>query len=106
MAAKSCDAAWPIFPWSFTATTSLASRKCRPRFITSSANYWRYSFVAKLELYGTASCPYTQEMREWLQWRRCELLEYDVEADATARQRLHCLAAEVRTVPVLVEDGN
>jgi len=62
--------------------------------------------VAKLELYGTASCPYTQEMREWLQWRRCEFLEYDVEADATARQRLHCLAAEVRTVPVLVEDGN
>jgi len=62
--------------------------------------------VAKLELYGTASCPYTQQMREWLQWRRCEFLEYDVEADATARQRLHCLAAEVRTVPVLVEDGN
>ena len=62
--------------------------------------------MAKLELYGTASCPYTQEMREWLQWRRCEFLEYDVEADATARQRLHCLAAEVRTVPVLVEDGN
>jgi hypothetical protein len=31
--------------------------------------------MAKLELYGTGSCPYTEELREWL------------------------------TVPILVEDG-
>jgi len=61
--------------------------------------------VAKLELYGTASCPYTQEMREWLEWRRCAFSEYDVEADAQARSRMRALAGDVRTVPILVEDG-
>jgi len=61
--------------------------------------------VAKLELYGTASCPYTQEMREWLEWKRCEFVEYDVEADAEARSRMRSLAGEVRTVPLLVDDG-
>lgn len=61
--------------------------------------------MAKLELYGTASCPYTQEMREWLEWKRCEFVEYDVEADAEARSRMRSLAGEVRTVPLLVDDG-
>jgi glutaredoxin 3 len=61
--------------------------------------------VAKFELYGTAVCPYTQEMREWLEWRRCEFVEYDVEADAEARRRMRALAGAGRTVPVLVEDG-
>ena len=61
--------------------------------------------MAKFELYGTAGCPYTQEMREWLQWRRCEFVEYDVEADAEARGRMRALAGVSRTVPVLVEDG-
>lgn len=37
--------------------------------------------MAKLELFGTASCPYTQELREWLEWRRREFVEYDIEAD-------------------------
>ena len=44
----------------------------------------------KLELYGTASCPYTQEMREWLEWRGCEFVEYDVEADREALERMLC----------------
>ena len=61
--------------------------------------------MAKFELYGTAGCPYTQEMREWLEWRRCEFVEYDVEADAEARGRMRALAGAGRTVPVLVEDG-
>jgi mycoredoxin len=61
--------------------------------------------VAKFELYGTAGCPYTQEMREWLEWRRCGFVEYDVEADAEARGRMRALAGAGRTVPVLVEDG-
>jgi glutaredoxin len=61
--------------------------------------------VAKFELYGTAGCPYTQEMREWLEWRGCEFAEYDVEADADARARMRALAGAERTVPVLVEDG-
>ena len=61
--------------------------------------------MAKLELYGTNSCPYTQEMREWLEWRRCDFTEYDVEADPEARGRMRALAGANRTVPVLVEDG-
>jgi glutaredoxin len=61
--------------------------------------------VAKLELYGTASCPYTVEMREWLAWRRREFVEYDVEADPAALARMQVLAGGQRTVPVLVEDG-
>jgi glutaredoxin len=61
--------------------------------------------VAKLELFGTARCPYTVEMREWLEFGRRDFVEYDVEADPQARARLRAIAAEVRTVPVLVEDG-
>jgi glutaredoxin len=61
--------------------------------------------VARLELFGTARCPHTEEMRDWLEWKRCEYVEYDVEADATALHRLRELAAGQRSVPVLVEDG-
>lgn len=61
--------------------------------------------MAKLELYGTASCPYTQELREWLEWTRREFEEYDIEVDPEARKRMHSLDSSLRTVPVLVEDG-
>jgi glutaredoxin len=61
--------------------------------------------VAKLELFGTARCPHTQEMREWLEWKRSAFVEYDVEADPAARQRMRALASGQRSVPVLVEDG-
>jgi glutaredoxin len=61
--------------------------------------------MPKLELYGTASCPYTSEMREWLEWNRSEFIEYDVEADSDARERMHQLAQAPFTVPLLVEDG-
>ncbi len=61
--------------------------------------------MAKLELFGTARCPHTQEMREWLEWKRCDFVEYDVEADTAARGRMRELAAGQRGVPVLVEDG-
>ena len=61
--------------------------------------------MAKLELYGTRSCPYTQEMREWLEFRGREFVEYDVDADRAARERVRALASGQRTVPVLVEDG-
>jgi len=59
----------------------------------------------KLELYGTARCPYTREIREWLEWNRREFEEYDVEADPQARSRMRALAADQRTVPLLIEDG-
>jgi len=61
--------------------------------------------VTRYELYGTAGCPYTRDMREWLELRRAEFAEYDVEADAEARARLRKLAGSQRTVPVLVEGG-
>ena len=60
--------------------------------------------MATLELYGTRSCPYTQELREWLEWTRREFVEFDVEADPAARQRMHSLDASLLTVPVLVEN--
>jgi len=61
--------------------------------------------VARLELYGTARCPHTGEMREWLEWKRSEFVEYDVEADSVARGRMREIARGQRTVPLLVEDG-
>jgi glutaredoxin len=61
--------------------------------------------VARFELYGTARCPHTQEVREWLQWRGSDFVEYDVEADPLARHRMRGLSAGQRSVPVLVEDG-
>jgi glutaredoxin len=56
-------------------------------------------------LYGTAGCPYTREMREWLEWNRREYVEFDVESDAAARERMRAIDKSVRTVPVLVQDG-
>jgi glutaredoxin len=61
--------------------------------------------VGRLELFGAARCPYTQEVREWLEWRRCDFVEYDVEADPVARRRMRELAGGQRNVPLLVEDG-
>jgi len=60
--------------------------------------------VARLELYGTARCPYTQEMREWLEWLGHEFVEYEVDADIAARRRLRELSGGQRNVPVLIED--
>jgi len=61
--------------------------------------------VAKLELFGSASCPHTREMREWLEWRGAEFVEFDVEADPAARNRMRNLTGGQRTVPVLVDNG-
>jgi len=61
--------------------------------------------MATLELFGTASCPHTSEMREWLEWQGREFVEYDVERDAAALARMRALADGPRIVPVLVEDG-
>ncbi|MBV8068751.1 MAG: glutaredoxin [Acidobacteriaceae bacterium] len=57
------------------------------------------------ELFGTSSCPYTQELREWLEWNRRDFAEYDVEADSEALARMQALTDGQRTVPVLVEGG-
>jgi glutaredoxin 3 len=48
--------------------------------------------MPNLELYGTASCPYTSEMREWLEWKGRDFEEFDVELDEDARERMHSLS--------------
>ena len=50
-------------------------------------------------------CIRDREMREWLEWKGTEFVEYDVEADPLARDRMRSLVDGQRTVPVLV-DGN
>jgi glutaredoxin 3 len=44
-------------------------------------------------------------MREWLERKRSEFVEYDVEADSVARGRMREIAGGQRTVPILVQDG-
>lgn len=61
--------------------------------------------MADFELYGTARCPYTQDMRDWLEFNHKDFVEYDVEADPEARQRMRDLDSSLRKVPVLVENG-
>lgn len=61
--------------------------------------------MPRVELYGAAGCPHTRDMREWLEWKGNEIIEYDVEIDPAARKRLSDLAGSQITVPVLVRDG-
>ena len=61
--------------------------------------------MATRELFGTSTCPYTRDLREWLEWRGLDFDEYDVEASTEARERMRAIAGPERTVPVLVEDG-
>jgi glutaredoxin len=58
-----------------------------------------------MELFGTASCPHTAEMRDWLELRGLEFVEYDVEQDREALARMRELTGGQRLVPVLIEDG-
>ena len=57
------------------------------------------------ELYGAASCPFTPEMREHLEWQGKEFVEYDVERDPAALERLRAATGGQTTVPVLLEEG-
>jgi glutaredoxin 3 len=57
-----------------------------------------------LELFGSSGCPYTAEMREWLEFGRRDFVEFDVETDAAALARMRESTGQ-RTVPVLLEDG-
>ncbi|HVN06871.1 MAG TPA: Uxx-star family glutaredoxin-like (seleno)protein [Bryobacteraceae bacterium] len=61
--------------------------------------------MSRYELYGTARCPYTREMREWLELRGLGFVEYDVEDDPAALQRMKSVSGGQRSVPVLVEQG-
>ena len=61
--------------------------------------------MADLELFGGGGCQYTAEMRDQLLWDERDFIEYDVENDAVAFQRMVALTGGQRTIPVLVEDG-
>ena len=61
--------------------------------------------MPRYELFGTASCVFTGELREWLEWQGHDYIEYDVEADSEARARMLALSGGQRMVPVLAEDG-
>jgi glutaredoxin 3 len=61
--------------------------------------------MPRLELYGSAQCPYTRELREWLEWTRRDFREYDVESDPSAYERMRDFTGGAFSVPVLVEDG-
>ena len=61
--------------------------------------------MSRYELYGTSTCPYIRDVREWLEDRRADITEFDIEAAEAARERMRALAAGQRTVPVLVEAG-
>ena len=58
-----------------------------------------------LELYTTAGCPYSEAAREDLEWRGVKFVEYDVERDPEARERMLGITGGNRTVPVIVEEG-
>ena len=57
-----------------------------------------------LELFGSSNCPFTQEMREWLEFSRREFVEFDVDADPVALLRMREATGQ-HTVPVLLENG-
>ena len=61
--------------------------------------------MPKVELYGTKTCPYTEDAREWLEWNQRDFVEYDVDFDHQALERMLTLTAGQRTIPVLVEEG-
>ena len=59
----------------------------------------------QIELYTTSGCPYSAAAREDLEWRGAEFVEYDVEQDREAYERMLHLTGGNRTVPVIVEEG-
>lgn len=61
--------------------------------------------MARVELFGSARCEHTESMREWLEWRGVRFIEYDLDVDPAARERLKILGGGHRLVPALAEDG-
>jgi glutaredoxin 3 len=61
--------------------------------------------VGRVHLYTMASCPYSAAAREDLEWRGVDFLEYDVERDQDAYERMLELTGGNRTVPVIFEEG-
>jgi glutaredoxin 3 len=61
--------------------------------------------VKPVELFTTVGCPHSEAAREDLEWRGVDFVEYDVEKDQEARERMLELTGGNRTVPVIFEEG-
>ena len=61
--------------------------------------------IKPVELYSTVGCPYSDAAREDLEWRGVDFVEYDVERDRDAYERMLELTGGNRTVPVISEEG-
>lgn len=59
----------------------------------------------KVDLYTASGCPHSDAAREELEWRGTEFVEYDVERDEEARERMLRITGGQRTVPVISEEG-
>ncbi len=59
----------------------------------------------RTELYVTLGCPYSAAAREDLEWRGVDFMEYDVEKDEAALERMLEVSGGRRTVPVISEEG-
>jgi hypothetical protein len=44
-------------------------------------------------------------MHDWLEWLGHDVIEYGVERDRAARERMRSISVDLHTVPVLVEEG-
>ncbi|MDQ3387843.1 MAG: glutaredoxin [Actinomycetota bacterium] len=58
-----------------------------------------------IALYTTAGCPHSEAAREDLEWRGVDFVEYDVENDHEAYERMLQITDGSRTVPVIFEEG-
>ncbi len=58
-----------------------------------------------VELYTAAGCEFSAAAREDLEWRDADFVEYDVEKDYEAYERMLGITGGNRTVPVIVEEG-
>ena len=58
-----------------------------------------------IELYTAPGCTYSDAAREDLEWRGVDFVEYEVEKDSEARERMLELTGGNRTVPVIHEEG-
>ena len=61
--------------------------------------------TSSVELYAAAGCEFSAEAREDLEWRGVDFVEYDVEKDREAYERMLAITGGNRTVPVIVEEG-
>ncbi len=58
-----------------------------------------------VHLCTTVGCLYSEAAREDLEWRGVDFVEYDVERDQDAYERMLELTGGNRTVPVIFEEG-